>query len=362
MIIFQVRTPTAAGYSDPNSNFSVAQKLARKIPNSCILDQFRSAGNPLAHYDATATEILEQCNNKLDMIVAGAGTGGTIAGLGRKFKEVLPECKVVAFDPEGSTLAPQSTESGFYEVEGVGYDFIPTVLDRTVVDDWVKTSDKESFLMARELISKEGLLCGGSSGSAVVAAMRAAKDLKEGQRVVVLLADGVRNYMTKFLSDNWMIERGYITKQVAKVEASPIDEKPWFWNISVKNILQSLGLVSVESTTKCLDAISLMKQRGYDQLPVVAASKVLLGMVTVSSLMAKIASGELAIDSEVKSAIIKNFPKIDKEATLGDLTAILKASHYAVVVDIVEKEEVIAGIVTHIDVLNYLIVADAYEH
>lgn len=344
--------------ADPNSNFSVAQRLARKIPNSCVLDQFRNAGNPLAHYDATAEEILEQCDNRVDMLVVGAGTGGSVAGMGRKLKEKAPNCRIVAFDPIGSTLAPGSTENGFYEVEGVGYDFIPTVLDMSVVDQWEKTSDKESFLMARDLIAKEGLLCGGSSGASMVAAMRAAKTLDAKQRCVVILADGVRNYMTKFLSDNWMIERGFLTKPAAKIEASPVEEKPWFWNISVKNILQNLGLATVGKGTKCVDAISLMKQRGYDQLPVVESSNALLGMVTVSSLMTKIAVGEIALDSVVDDALIKNFPKIDKEATLGDLTAILKASHYVVVVE----NEMVAGILTHIDVLNYLIVADAFEH
>lgn len=359
-----MRTPTAAAFDAPNSNFSVAQKLARKLPNSYILDQFKNAGNPLAHYDGTATEILEQCENRVDMIVAGAGTGGTIAGIGRKIKDVLPSCQVVAFDPVGSTLAPESTEPGFYEVEGIGYDFIPTVLDLSVVDRWEKTSDKESLLMAREIMSKEGLLCGGSSGSALVAALRAAKDLKEGQRCVVVLPDGVRNYMTKFLADKWMIERGYISPAAAKVEASPVVEKPWFWNLSVSSIAHGLGLVTISNDTKCADAIALMKQRGYDQLPVVDTSNKLIGMVTVFDLMAKIASGSASIDSSVNNVLIKDFPKIGKDSTLGILTAMLKTNHYVVVVESLqpENEHSLAGILTHIDVLNYLIVADSYEH
>lgn len=295
------------------------------------------------------------------MIVLGAGTGGTITGIGRKFKEKLPSCKIVGADPEGSTLAG-GDRSDFYEVEGIGYDFTPTVLDRQIVDSWEKTHDKETFLMARDLIMKEGLLCGGSSGSAVVAALKAAKGLDETKRVVVVLADGVRNYMTKFLSDNWMIDRGYITKQVAKIEASPVEEKPWFWNLSVSKIAHSLGLETVTGETKSIDAIKKMKTLGFDQLPVVASEGgALLGMITVSGLMAKIAAGGATIDSAVSSALITHFPKIGKDGTLGELTAMLKASHYVVIVDNLDEagENKLAGILTHIDVLNYLIHADS---
>lgn len=339
----------------------MAQKLAERLPNSLVLDQFRNAGNPLAHYDGTAQEILDQCDNKVDMIVLGAGTGGQATGIGRKMKDLLPSCQVVCADPHGSTLAPGNGESGFYEVEGIGYDFIPTVLDRSVVDRWEKIGDKESFLMARELITKEGLLCGGSSGTAMVAALRAAKDLKEGQRCVVILPDGVRNYMTKFLADSWMIERGFLSKQVNKVEASPVEEKPWFWDLSVNSIAHGISIATVPEKTKCSDAIALMKQRGYDQLPIVNSENRLMGMVTVSGLMLSIASGNVSIDSPVSGALIKNFPKLEKDGTLGTLTAMLKVSHYVVIVESFEGEgeHKLEGILTHIDVLNYLMVADS---
>lgn len=176
--------------------------------------QYRNPGNPLAHYDVTAEEILEQCDNKVDMVVIGAGTGGTVAGVGRKLKEKLPDCQIVGVDPEGSILAApeelNKSDVTFYEVEGVGYDFLPTVLDRAVVDTWYKSNDFESLRMARRLIREEGLLCGGSSGGAVSVAIKAAKDLKAGQRCVVILPDSVRNYMTKFLNDQWLADRDII--------------------------------------------------------------------------------------------------------------------------------------------------------
>lgn len=213
-----VRTPTEVGYDHHDSHISVSLRMQREIPNSIVLNQYRAAGNPLAHYDCTAAEIIDSFTNMtLDMIVAGAGTGGTITGIARKFKESLPDCKVVGIDPAGSILAqPEelnlTTDSPVYAVEGIGYDFIPTVLDRESVDFWVKTYDKESFSLARELIKTEGLLVGGSSGSALYGMLQAIQRLDmnhEDKNVLVVLPDSVRNYMTKFVSDDWMIGRDF---------------------------------------------------------------------------------------------------------------------------------------------------------
>ena len=209
-----IRTPAAAPWDSPQSHFSVARRYRDQLPRGVLLDQYRHPGNPLSHYDVTAAERLAQCGGRVDMLVAAAGTGGTITGLGRRIKERCPGCRVVAVDPVGSVLAGLSAAScppmisHKFELEGAGAAFSPTVLDRAVVDAWVKTTDEEAFVMVRRLIGEEGLLCGGSSGAAVAAALQAAAPLAAGQRCVVILPDGVRNYMTKFMDDGWLTARG----------------------------------------------------------------------------------------------------------------------------------------------------------
>jgi cystathionine beta-synthase len=223
-----VRTPTEAAWDSPDSHIGVAKRLNKEIPNSLIPDQYSNINNPMAHYEGTAEEIIAQTGGKIDMFVAGVGTGGTIAGVARKLKEKIPGIIIVGVDPYGSILAEPEVlnKAGVhgYQVEGIGYDFIPEVLERKYVDKWVKTDDKESFIMARRLIRKEGLLCGGSCGAAMVGAIKAAKSLKKGQRCVVLLPDSVRNYMTKFLNDEWMRKNGYIDDETKKEEQQRKDQ------------------------------------------------------------------------------------------------------------------------------------------
>ena len=203
-----IRTPTEASFDDPESHIGVAKKLNKEIPNSHILDQYANPSNPEAHYNGTAEEIIEDFGTNLDMVVIGVGTGGTITGIAKRLKEHIPNIKIIGADPIGSILGG-GTEVKPYLVEGIGYDFFPDVLDNSMVDEYVKTKDEESFLMARRLIKEEGLLCGGSSGTATVAALKSAHILKEDQKCLILLPDGIRNYMTKFPNDKWMESKGF---------------------------------------------------------------------------------------------------------------------------------------------------------
>ncbi len=205
-----IRTPSEAASKDPESHISVAKKLQKELPKSYILDQYSNPANYMAHYEGTAKEILKDLDGQVDMIVAGAGTGGTLTGLSKQIKKTCPDCQIIGVDPIGSILAGEEPIKD-YEVEGIGYDFIPDVLDRSLITKWVKTSDEDSFKMAKRLIREEGLLCGGSSGSAFWAAMQESKHLKKNQNCVVILPDGIRNYMSKFLNKTWLEQKGFLT-------------------------------------------------------------------------------------------------------------------------------------------------------
>jgi cystathionine beta-synthase len=203
-----IRTPTEAAWDAPESHISVAKKLQRELPNAHILDQYGNKSNPDAHFHGTGQEIIDDLDGNVDMVIIGVGTGGTLTGIAKKIKQHNPNAIIVGADPEGSILAGPD-EIKPYHVEGIGYDFIPDVLDRSLVDRWVKTNDTESFKYARALMRDEGLLVGGSAGSAMMAAFKEAKSLKAGQNCVIILADGIRNYLTKFVNADWRKEQGF---------------------------------------------------------------------------------------------------------------------------------------------------------
>ncbi|XP_028348977.2 cystathionine beta-synthase [Physeter macrocephalus] len=355
-----VRTPTNARFDSPESHVGVAWRLRNEIPNSHILDQYRNASNPLAHYDITAEEILQQCDGRLDMLVASAGTGGTITGIARKLKEKCPGCKIIGVDPEGSVLAEpeglNQTEQTAYEVEGIGYDFIPTVMDRTVVDRWFKSNDEEAFAFARMLIAQEGLLCGGSSGSAMSVAVKAAQELREEQRCVVILPDSVRNYMSKFLSDKWMLQKGFMKEEDLLVK------KPWWWHLRVQELSLSAPL-TVLPTVTCEHTIDILREKGFDQAPVVDESGAVLGMVTLGNMLSSLLAGKVQPSDQVRKVIYKQFKQIHLTDPLGKLSHILEMDHFALVVHEQiqyhshgesSKRQMVFGVVTAIDLLNFV--------
>ena len=213
-----IRTPTEAAWDAPESHIGVAFKMQREDASkrTHVLDQYKNLNNPDAHYHGTGPEILRQCGGRVDMLVMTVGTGGTLTGVAKYFREASPQTVIVGVDPYGSILAdPAKDKVGTYLVEGIGYDFIPEVLDRSLVHQWVKTEDKESFEHARMMHRMEGLLCGGSCGAALVGAARAAQGLGPDKRVVILLADSIRNYLTKFVDDAWMQHYGFLPKGIA---------------------------------------------------------------------------------------------------------------------------------------------------
>lgn len=335
-----IRTPTQAAFDSPESHIGVARRLQKEIPNAHILDQYGNADNPLAHEYGTAEEIWTQTDGKITAIVAGAGTGGTITGLARGLRKHNPNIKVIAADPYGSILAlPQSLNQTHpnesYKVEGIGYDFVPDVLDQRTVDHWYKTDDREAFAYARRLIAEEGLLVGGSSGSAIVAMVKSVKDLGlgKGDTVVVILPDSIRSYLSKFVDDDWLAANDLLPPTPPTTEPSspaleplsPVKSrekasKDPFRSATIRT-LRLKPVTTILSSAPCSEAIETMRDKGFDQLPVLApsspkgkSSSRLVGLVTLGNCLSWISQGRSTAASPV-SEVMFSFSKITEVVT-----------------------------------------------
>lgn len=334
-----IRTPNDASFDSPESHIGVAKQLQKIMPNAHILDQYANPNNPLAHYEGTAVEIMEQTDGgKFDYFVAGAGTGGTVAGCARRFKEDAPHVKIVGVDPVGSILAGPEPIGG-YKVEGIGYDFIPDVLNRDLIDEWVKSEDHESFLMARRLIRQEGLLCGGSCGTAMWAAVEVAKRVGPGKTFVVILPDSVRNYMTKFMDDGWMKQNGFTESSWEHATCGDMVRK-----------LPQRTLVVVSSEETLSDAVHKMKENGISQLPVVDSGR-LVGIVTESDLLSRIVDRRTALDARIAEVMFRNVETLHKDDNATALMTHFSAGNVGVVVD---DNQALMGILTKIDLFDHL--------
>ena len=334
-----IRTPTEAAWDAPESHISVANQLQKILPNAHILDQYGNQDNPLAHYEGTGAEILEQTGGKIDYLVLTAGTGGTITGCAKRIKEEVPTCKVIGVDPVGSILAGPGP-IGSYKVEGIGYDFIPDVLNQGLVDEWIKSEDRESFQMARRLIRQEGLLVGGSSGSAAWAAVEVAKKYGPDKRIVTLMSDSVRNYMTKFLDDQWMKENGFT-------------ENRWETE-SLGAMLRSMPqrkLVTARGSDTLADAVMTMKETGISQLPVLDDREAVIGILTESDVLAKMVDGSAALSSAVAEVMIRNVDTVHEGEDARCLTRMFAEGFVGLVVD---DEKKLKGILTKMDLVDHL--------
>lgn len=321
-----IRTPTQAAFDSPESHIGVAKRLQKEIPNSHILDQYANQDNPLAHEYGTAEEIWQQSGGKIKAIVAGAGTGGTITGLAKGLKKHNNDIKVIAADPFGSILAlpeelNQQHANEAYKVEGIGYDFYPEVLDREIVDVWYKTDDRESFAYARRLIAEEGLLVGGSSGSAIAAMVKGVKELGlgKGDMVVVILPDSIRSYLSKFADDDWLAANDLLpptpptTSPTSPILDSVAKKDPY--DGATLRSLRLKPVTTVLADSPCSDAVETMREKGFDQLPVLAPTGgKLVGLVTLGNLLSYISRGRASGTTAV-SEVMFDFSKIPEVVT-----------------------------------------------
>jgi cystathionine beta-synthase len=333
-----IRTPTEAAWDSPESHIGVARRLKEVIASSHILDQYSNPSNPLAHEEGTGEEIWEQCGGRLDAVVITAGTGGTLTGVARALRRRNSKIAIIGVDPEGSILAGPG-EIKTYKVEGIGYDFIPDVLDRSLVTRWIKTNDRDSFRIARQLIRQEGLLVGGSSGSAVWAALQVARDLPRGSRTVVILPDSIRNYLTKFVDDRWMRENGFLEPE---------------WAVgSVDDVLRALKrrpVITIDVAARLRDAVRMFREEGISQMPVTDQGK-LAGILTESDVLHVMVEGSATPAAAIAEVMVRRVSTVPRHASAAELPAIFDRGEVALIVD---EQRRVVGILTKLDLIDYL--------
>jgi cystathionine beta-synthase len=336
--------PTAVPPESPESYHSVAEKLVKETPNAILANQYHNPENPEAHYRTTGPEIWEQTEGKLDVFVCGVGTGGTITGTAKYLKEKNPAIKVVGADPAGSALKEHFYTRKLipgqpYKVEGIGQEIIPDTLNWDYVDEVYTVSDKESFLAARRLAREEGMLVGGSSGTALVVALKVARELPAGRTLVVILPDTGKYYLSKFYSDEWMKENRFLDIEKALVHHL----------LDAKNKSLS-ALISVPPTATIREALQLMKANNISQLPVLDDSHS-VGSLEESTLMGRVLDEAGLIDKPVRTVMEPSFPIVQHDDTLEHAKYLLAHRHPAI---LTQEHGQLVGIITKSDLIDFI--------
>lgn len=346
-----VVTPTAVEPDDPRSYYQVSRRLARETPNSIYINQYDNLANREAHYVMTGPEILKQMP-EIDVFVAGIGTGGTICGVGKYLKEKKPSCKVIAVDPVGSIVYEYfktgviKTAPKTYKIEGIGEDFIPKNYDLSVIDDMIQVEDKESHLLTRELLTKEGIYAGVSSGSAVTGAMKWVKahlGNAKNKNVLVVLPDSGNRYLSKVFNDDWMREAGFL-------------EKPSLGTVA--DLLHygqaPTGPVIMANPSEKISAIiERMREKNISQIPVSDDAGWVKGIVTEGAILTAFYEGRIKLDEPIEKLVDSSIEFVTPEDPVEKVSRLVTAGKTPLVNDPHQHGAIIA-IITKIDLLGYL--------
>jgi cystathionine beta-synthase len=340
---------TAVEHDSPESYYSVSDRLAEEIPGGFKPDQYSNMANPEAHYELTGPEIWEQTEGEFDALVISVGTGGTISGAGRYLKERKPDLLVVGADPEGSVYSTPENQHP-YLVEGIGKDTWPKTMDPTVVDEWITVSDRDSFLTARRLAREEGILAGGSGGTSVWAMLQVAERFGPAARILTMIPDSGRNYLSKFYDDNWMLDHGFVER---RAPAPTVDQVLRSKHLEEAEVPE---LVTISSHQKVGEAIDMMQRYSISQLPVVRDGEVasladVIGSLQDRDLLERVFRNPDALHEDVVAAMQPPLATIEAAQSLDEVFATLTGGTNAVVVAAAGRP---IGVLTRSDLLEYL--------
>ncbi|HYR92809.1 MAG TPA: cystathionine beta-synthase [Methylomirabilota bacterium] len=335
--------PTAVPPESPESYYKVAERIARETPGGFLPNQYYNAMNPEAHYLTTGPELWAQTEGKITHFVVGVGTGGTVSGAGKFLKEKNPRIQIIGADPEGSLYTGDIHP---YKVEGIGEDFYPGTFDAGLVDRWMRVSDRDSFLTARRLTREEGILVGGSSGTAMFAALEIAKELDPSAMIVVLFADSGRSYLSKIYNDEWMRQNGYLQRY--PVHATVLDV--------VKDRVGTPGLIVVSKSETLRSAIETMQRYGISQIPVVAdgeAKKIgdIIGSVSERTMLDRVFRDPSLVEQKVEQVMEAPFPVVQANEDVERLYAELSAGAPALLAAADDRP---VSIITKADLLEFV--------
>jgi len=324
----------------------VATRLAEEIPGAFYVNQFGNPANPLAHERTTGPEIWEQMRHDVDAVVVGVGSGGTLTGLGRFFNRVKPRrgIEMVLADPTGSVLyeyvkTGKLVESGSWAVEGIGEDFIPEIADMSLVTDAFEIDDEESFAIARDLLRKEGIFGGSSTGTLVAGALRYCRQQTQPKRVVSFVADTGNKYLSKMYNDFWMAEQGFIHRP-------PHGDL----NDLISHRYEAGEVISVGPTDTLLTAFKRMRDADVSQLPVVDQSGRAIGILDESDVLVKVHRDATHFNDPVRNAMTDRLETLPPNAKFNDLLEVFDRGRVAIVME----GDKFLGLITRTDLLSYL--------